>query len=144
MNPPNHQTPSAMLIVRLESWFCQEKQNSLFSVDWALKQKHLMTKTDQSGKVVSHYTNSAIHWPIVLQIEVCNLSSDLHPKKRHITIFKLLTMLCYRFLLQAVLIITLNRLSGEHSALHSCSSFPSFKTVKKHDIISGACPTCAS
>lgn len=62
------------LIVRcLESWFCQEKQNRQFSVDWVLRQKHLMTTTKRSGKVVSHYTSSAIHWPIILQTEVWNL-----------------------------------------------------------------------
>lgn len=79
---------SRALIVRLESCFCRDKQHSLFSVDWVLKQKHLMTKTERNGKVVSHYTNPAVYRPIVLQIVDYNLLSDLHPKEQHFTLFK--------------------------------------------------------
>lgn len=95
----------ALIVHCLERWFWREKQNRLFSVDWVLRQKHLMTTTKRSGKVVSHYTSSAIHWPIILQIEFWNLWSDLHPKKWHITVFKLLTTWRDWFLLAASFVI---------------------------------------
>lgn len=129
------------LIVRcLESWFCQEKQNRLFSVDWVLRQKHPMTTTKRSGKVVSHYTSSAIHWPIILQIEVWNLWSDLHPKKWHIIVFKLLSTWCYWFLLAASFIILTKTVFRDYTAFtFLLISFPSFKTANKYDIISHLC-----
>lgn len=74
---------------------------------------HKNTWWQPTGKVASHYTNSAVYWPISLHTKV---SSGLAKR--------------YRFLQQ-----------GPDSAEHFCSSF---KTTNKHDIISGACPTCAS